>query len=69
MRKPERGIYELTCQRMGIVPTEAVFIDDLPDNVAAAERFGLRGIVRGPATDLEAELLGLGVRPQNRPSA
>ena len=36
MRKPEREIYELTCSRMGVVPTETVFIDDNADNIAAA---------------------------------
>ena len=44
MRKPERGIYELTCQRMGIVPTEAVFIDDNADNVAAARAYGMQAV-------------------------
>jgi putative hydrolase of the HAD superfamily len=42
MRKPERGIYELTCERMGIVPTEAVFIDDNADNIDAARAYGMQ---------------------------
>ena len=28
-RKPEPGIYLLACQRNGIKPSEAVFLDDL----------------------------------------
>ena len=50
MRKPEREIYELTCSRMGIAPTEAVFIDDNADNVAAAIalRHGSRALQREP---------------------
>jgi putative hydrolase of the HAD superfamily len=44
MRKPEREIYELTCSRMGIVPTEAVFIDDNADNVAAARAYGMEAV-------------------------
>jgi epoxide hydrolase-like predicted phosphatase len=42
MRKPERGIYELTCKRMGIVPAEAVFIDDNVDNIDAARAYGMQ---------------------------
>ncbi len=41
MRKPEREIYELTCERLGIGPAEAVFIDDNADNIAAAESLGM----------------------------
>src|SRR4051812_34026940 len=41
VRKPERGIYELTCTRMGITPEEAVFVDDNADNVAAARAYGM----------------------------
>ena len=41
MRKPDREIYELTCDRMQINPDEAVFIDDNADNVAAARAFGM----------------------------
>ena len=41
MRKPERGIYELTCSRMGIAPDEAVFVDDNADNIAAAREYGM----------------------------
>jgi epoxide hydrolase-like predicted phosphatase len=41
MRKPDREIYELTCSRMGIKPTETIFIDDNADNVAAARDYGM----------------------------
>jgi putative hydrolase of the HAD superfamily len=44
MRKPERGIYELTCSRMGIEPGEAVFIDDNLDNVEAARAYGMEAV-------------------------
>jgi putative hydrolase of the HAD superfamily len=42
MRKPEPEIYELICGRMGIRPDDAVFVDDNPDNVAAARTLGMR---------------------------
>jgi putative hydrolase of the HAD superfamily len=44
MRKPERGIYELTCARMGIEPGEAVFVDDNLDNVEAARAYGMEAV-------------------------
>jgi epoxide hydrolase-like predicted phosphatase len=44
MRKPEREIYELMCSRMGIVPTEAIFVDDNADNVAAARAYGMEAV-------------------------
>jgi putative hydrolase of the HAD superfamily len=44
VRKPEREIYELTCARMAITPTEAVFVDDNADNVAAARAFGMEAV-------------------------
>jgi len=44
VRKPEREIYELTCSRMAIMPTEAVFIDDNADNVEAAREFGMETV-------------------------
>ena len=44
VRKPEREIYELTCARMDIEPTEAVFIDDNADNVEAAREFGMETV-------------------------
>jgi putative hydrolase of the HAD superfamily len=44
MRKPERGIYELTCTRMGIEPGEAVFVDDNLDNIEAARACGMEAV-------------------------
>lgn len=44
LRKPEPGIYLLTCERMGITPPEAVFVDDNADNVAAARALGMEAV-------------------------
>jgi len=44
MRKPERGIYELTCTRMGVAPTETIFVDDNLDNVNAARAYGMEAV-------------------------
>jgi epoxide hydrolase-like predicted phosphatase len=44
VRKPEREIYALTCARMAIEPTEAVFVDDNALNVMAARDFGMEAV-------------------------
>ena len=42
--KPERRIYEVLCERYGIVPEQAVFFDDKQENVEAAGAVGLNAI-------------------------
>ena len=43
--KPERRIFELTCERLGVQPAEIVFLDDVEPNVAAAREFGMQAIL------------------------
>jgi putative hydrolase of the HAD superfamily len=45
MVKPDPEIYRLTLYRIGCEPHEAVFIDDKQENVKAAEKLGIHGIV------------------------
>ncbi|MGH9042685.1 MAG: HAD family hydrolase [Acidimicrobiia bacterium] len=67
LRKPEEAILLLTCERLGVAPEAAVFLDDSPGHVAAAQSAGLAGIVvSGPEqalADLDA-LLGAGASPR-----
>jgi putative hydrolase of the HAD superfamily len=44
MRKPDREIYALACERMKMEPHEAVFVDDNRQNVAAAIEFGMEAV-------------------------
>ena len=44
LRKPDPQIYELTCERAGYTPTTSVFLDDNPDNVAAARALGIETV-------------------------
>lgn len=44
MRKPEPGIYRLACERLGIEPGEAVFVDDNAENIAAARALGMEAV-------------------------
>ena len=41
MRKPERGIYRLVLERLGVAPGEVVFLDDLGLNLKAARELGI----------------------------
>jgi glucose-1-phosphatase len=43
--KPDPRIYRLAVQRLGVLPQEAVFVDDFPHNVQAAREVGLQGIL------------------------
>ena len=42
--KPDAAIYQCLCERYGIVPEEAVFLDDRLENVEAARAYGLHAI-------------------------
>ena len=56
LRKPEPAAFEYVCKATGIPAASFVFFDDLPENVQAAQRVGLRGVhVRSPA-DVAAAL-------------
>ncbi len=43
-RKPERRIYELTLERLGIEPAAALFVDDVEVNCQAARELGMRSV-------------------------
>ncbi len=43
--KPEPAIYSLLLKRYGLKAEECVFIDDLKENIEAAKRQGIHGIV------------------------
>jgi epoxide hydrolase-like predicted phosphatase len=45
IEKPDRRIYEITCERLGVRPGEVVFLDDLEANVAAARQLGMRSVL------------------------
>lgn len=43
--KPDPAIYELLLNRYSLAAEESVFLDDTPDNVKAAEKLGIQGIL------------------------
>jgi epoxide hydrolase-like predicted phosphatase len=42
--KPEPRIYHIATERLGVPPDEAVFVDDLAENVEGARAVGMKGI-------------------------
>jgi glucose-1-phosphatase len=58
--KPDPRIYQLAVQRLGVLPQEAIFVDDFPHNIQSAQEVGLHGILfKNPnqvRRDLERQL-------------
>ena len=61
LMKPDRRIYERTVQQFGIVAERAVFIDDLPANIAGAQAIGLSAIQHKSFIKTRGELTRLGI--------
>ncbi|MET7359840.1 HAD family phosphatase [Streptomyces sp. NPDC005562] len=59
VRKPSRRAYALACEHLGVRPQDTVMVDDLPQNIAAAERLGIAGVVHRDAATTTAELARL----------
>lgn len=59
--KPDPAIFELLLDRFGLDPERTLFVDDLPANVDAAERLGIKGHVFTDADSLRTGLSDLGL--------
>lgn len=61
IQKPDRRIFELLCERLGVRPEEVVFLDDVEESVAAAQALGIHAILfkdtRQAIEDIEACLV------------
>jgi len=65
LHKPQPEIFELACERVGLRPSDCVFVDDLRENCDGAEAVGMTAVLhRGAETTLpELErLLGIELR-------
>jgi putative hydrolase of the HAD superfamily len=62
VEKPDRLIYEVTWQRLGIRPEEMVFLDDVEEYVAGARELGIPAILyednAQAIAEIEAHLAG-----------
>ncbi len=64
--KPDPVIYRRTMERTGAAPHAHVFIDDRPENVAAAQSLGWRGVVFEDPKRLAADLAALDLADASR---
>ncbi len=56
MAKPDPRIYRLAAERLGIRPEEAIFVDDVLENVEVARSVGMYGIQFKNTTQTVAEI-------------
>jgi putative hydrolase of the HAD superfamily len=61
VRKPAGRFYEVCVEKAGCAPSECVFIDDMPANIAGAQALGLHGILYCGIDDLRERLRALDV--------
>jgi len=56
LRKPDPAIFRLTCERLGVAPEAAVFLDDTRRHVESARQVGLHAILVADPLAALAEL-------------
>jgi epoxide hydrolase-like predicted phosphatase len=54
--KPDARIYHFALQKLGVQPDEAIFVDDMPENIAAANALGMKGVHFRSAEQALAEI-------------
>lgn len=60
-RKPDPQIYHQIFKYGKFLPTEIIFIDDIPINVAGAKKLGINGLLFQNITKLKKDLSSFGV--------
>lgn len=66
--KPDPAAFNTTLKRLGVLPHEAVFIDDTADHVDAAQELGIHSILFTTAEELALELNVLLALQENLPA-
>lgn len=62
LRKPSKEAFQNLLKKVKSNPQKCLFIDDLKENVKAAEKVGMKGIVYKNISQLKADLRKLGVK-------
>jgi glucose-1-phosphatase len=60
--KPNPAIYQAALKACKVAAQESVYVDDIRENVEAAERLGLTGVQYHSAAQLEQDFQELGIR-------
>jgi epoxide hydrolase-like predicted phosphatase len=69
LHKPQPEIYLLACERLGVEPGAAVFVDDLRENCAGAEAVGMTALLHRDPQETVArleDLLGIELSGNDR---
>jgi putative hydrolase of the HAD superfamily len=61
--KPDPAIYTLTCEKLGVFPPEALFLDDKIENVRGAEQVGLHALQFRSVDQLRRDLVASDLLP------
>lgn len=56
MTKPDPQIFQLTCERLGVEPTETIMVDDIESYVSVAKSVGMKGVVYRDFTQCKQDL-------------
>lgn len=59
--KPDPRLYQILLDRYHVIPNEAVFIDDRPENIETAIKLGINGIIFQSNAQVIADLQKLGI--------
>ena len=59
MAKPDRAIFELTCQRLGVELSEAVMIDDMQSTCDIVKTYGMQSVCYKNVAQCKNELLAI----------
>lgn len=59
LRKPDPAIYKHVLRELDVQPAEALFIDDDPNNVKAAQALGMQGVIFTSPAQLVADVQSL----------
>ena len=62
IRKPDARVFQIVLRDLGVRPADVIFIDDREENVAAARKLGMAGVVFQNASQGEKELSKLGIK-------
>jgi FMN phosphatase YigB (HAD superfamily) len=62
MAKPDKEIFELTCQRLGVELSEAIMIDDQQSTCDIVKTYGMQSICYKGFDHLLDELHSIGVK-------
>jgi len=57
LSKPDIRFFDLILNRYGLIPEETLFIDDLPANVEAASKTGMKGYVTHGSDNIAGKVL------------